>query len=144
MGSDIGVAALARLLPALTVVVAGLLGVRWWLQRDRGGRRPGLRVCSRASVGRNTVVAVVEADGRRFLVGGGDQRLALLAELDAHPEDVPEAVDDADEPSDTPAALTLPGWERTSPRPRTGLVDQLRTWTVRSHVRRPVRGIPHR
>ncbi len=137
MGPGIGLATFARILPALTVLVAVLLGLRWWMQRGHGGR-PGLRVLTRATVTRNTVVAVVEVDGRRFLVGGGDQRLALLAELGDETLHAGESADAGDD------LMALPGWERSTARPRTGLLDQLRAWTVRSHVRRPVRGTPLR
>jgi hypothetical protein len=51
--------------------------------RRRGGARPAaaLRVTARAALGR-AAVAVVEVDGRRFLVGGGERALELLAELE--------------------------------------------------------------
>lgn len=64
------------------------------LARRRGGARPAaaLRVTARAALGR-AAVAVVEVDGRRFLVGGGERALELLAELEPAaappPGDVP-------------------------------------------------------
>jgi hypothetical protein len=53
------------------------------LARRRGhppARRP-LRVEDLASLGRSAQLALVEVDGRRFLVGAGDRPLELLAEL---------------------------------------------------------------
>jgi len=51
-------------------------------RRAGAGRAAALAVASRASLGRTACVAVVEADGRRFLVGAGERGVELLAELE--------------------------------------------------------------
>lgn len=122
-----GMTTIAQVLPALTVLVGLLLGVRWFARRG-GGDRPGLRVRARASLSRSAVVAVVEVDGRRFLVGSSDDHLTLLSELESA------------EPTIEPVDPSVPhGRGRPHQRPRTGLVDQLRAMTVRSHVERNLR-----
>lgn len=134
---------LGRMLPALGLVVGGLVLLRWWTARGTEARR-GLRIVSRASLTKGTVVAVVEVDDRRFLVGGADQQLTLLAELDGPAVDTADWVpDDVGgllaqlDPSATlatPADQTGPGRTGTTPRPGSGLVDVLRAMTVRTQV----------
>jgi hypothetical protein len=60
------------------VALAGAVAAR------RAGARPApaLQVRSRAMLGRTTCVALVEADGRRFLVGAGERSVELLVELE--------------------------------------------------------------
>ncbi len=74
-------------LAALAVGALALLAGR----RGGGATAPALRVAARAALGRSAV-AVVEVDGRRFLVGAGERPLTLLAELSpgaAGPEGAP-------------------------------------------------------
>jgi flagellar biogenesis protein FliO len=78
------------LLPALAIVIGIPLGVWWWLRRGgKAGLTPGVRVTAKAGLGRNTFVAVVAADERRFLVGTGDNGVTLLAELDPEEQSDP-------------------------------------------------------
>jgi hypothetical protein len=74
-------------LAALAVAALAALAGR----RGGGQAAPALRVTARAPLGRGGAVAVVEVDGRRFLVGAGERSLELLAELDpaAAPERTP-------------------------------------------------------
>ncbi len=65
-------------LTALAVGVVAAAASR----RGGAGRTPALRVTARAALGRAASVAVVEVDGRRFLVGAGERALELLAELE--------------------------------------------------------------
>ncbi len=58
-----------------------------------------MRVQGRHGLTRNALLAVVEIDGRRFLVGAGDGNVSLLTELDPA---------SADEPADEPAATDGP------------------------------------
>lgn len=139
-----GFAALTQILPGLTLILAGLLAVRWWM--TRGGRRrtgPSMRVVSRTSLSRTSVIAVVDIDGRRFLLGSGEQGTSLLAELDPDQDDaadtvVAAAAHDATASHDLPDQWS-PGWDRSAPGPRTGLLDRLRAMTVRTPVARPSR-----
>ena len=119
---------LAQALPGLTVMAAVLLALRWWSRRARPSSGSRLRVVERVALSRNATLAVVEAAGRRFLVGGGE-RITLLAELTP----APAHVEDEDEP------MALPGRERPTIGPRTGLLDQLRAMTVRTPGLRPHR-----
>ena len=89
MTDGAGLDIVGSLLPALTIVVGIPLGVWWWLRRGgKVGVTPGVRVTAKAGLGRNTFVAVVSADQRRFLVGTGENGVTLLAELD--PEEASE------------------------------------------------------
>ncbi len=128
---------LGRLLLSLGAIVGVLLAVRHWAQRGRrGSAGPGVVVLARGALSRSAVVALVEADGRRFLVGAGDQGVRLLTEL-APEEPAPvEAV----APALVLDATTDGGSSSTLERPSDGrLLDRLRTMTVRTHVDRPVR-----
>lgn len=148
-----GVDALARMLPSLAVIVGALLLLRHWARR--GGRTGGspLRVVSRAGMGKGSLVAVVEVDGRRLLVGAGDQGVELLCELDRDAvdptvaQDAPTSTDDPATPSlSSPAPGPAPA-SLTDDRPRMAPIDRLRAMTVRtpatSHRPRPNR-VRHR
>ena len=63
----------------------GLLSRAWaWLRAWQGTRSPTrrLRVAETVSLGEKRFVAVVQVDGRHFLVAGGPTNIALLAQLD--------------------------------------------------------------
>jgi flagellar biogenesis protein FliO len=63
----------------------GLLSRLWrWLQMRRAERSGDkrLRVAETVSLGEKRFVAVVQVDGRHFLVAGGPTNIALLAQLD--------------------------------------------------------------
>ena len=100
----------------------------------------GLRVASRTALTRNGVVAVVETDGRRFLIGATDHGISLLTELDRDDTNdidavVPmESIDLMDEhDAIVPMAPSLPG-------PGKSPIETLRAMTVR----RPTRSsFPH-
>jgi flagellar biogenesis protein FliO len=117
--------ALFRLLPALAVVVLIPLGVLWW-SRQRRGFVQGVRVAAKTPLGKNTWIAVVEADERRFLVGTGEAGIGLIAEL----EPVPVPADDG----------LLDGDLSFSTDPRTGLIQRLQQRTIRRAA--PVQGSP--
>ena len=83
MTDGAGLDIFGSLLPALAVVIGIPLAVWWWLRRGgKTGPNPGIRVTAKAPLGRNTYVAVVTADQRRFLVGTGENGVNLLAELE--------------------------------------------------------------
>jgi flagellar biogenesis protein FliO len=59
----------------------GLLSRAWgWLHALSGAR---LRVAETVSLGEKRFVAVVQVDGRHFLLAGGPANIVLLAQLDA-------------------------------------------------------------
>jgi flagellar biogenesis protein FliO len=98
----------------------------WWLRRSRFSIPTGLRVASKTALTRNGVVAVIETDGRRFLIGATDNGINLLTEL-ARNEDEAET-DTEEEPA---GALTLlPGTG-----PGTSPIEALRNMTVRKPTR---------
>ena len=106
--------ALASAIPTLLIFVVGP-GVIWWIRRHRPAAGAGLRVTSRTALTKSGVVAVVEADGRRFLVGATDHGMTLLTELD----ELPDTITD-----ETPEHIPGTG-------PRKGLIEALREMTVR-------------
>ena len=64
----------------------GLLSRAWgWLQALSGARSSTkrLRVAETVSLGEKRFVAVVQVDGRHFLLAGGPTNIVLLAQLDA-------------------------------------------------------------
>jgi flagellar biogenesis protein FliO len=150
------VESLGRLVLSLGLIVGALLAVRHWAQRGRslpGG--VGLRVVARTALTRTSVIAVVETDGRRFLVGAADQGVRLLGELEPDGTEaalaehaatgaLPASGRPARGPgrlafSAAPASPTDGGALHRSDRPWTGLLDRHRAETVRTHVERPLR-----
>ncbi len=145
-----------KLFVVTLVMVGGLLLVAR-ANRSRGGPGSGIRVTGRHGLSKGSVVAVVQVDGRRFLVGAGDNQISMLTELDPAEEvDPVEAGADAEGVASPALGQTgttatrvagflaaarrqsrpLHGMERstTTPGPRIGPVDRLRAMTVRSHV----------
>ena len=74
------IAAAARALLALAALAAGLLLAR---RRARAPSPPPVLVLSRAPLGPGLGVALVEADGRRLLVGWGKEGVRLVRDLGA-------------------------------------------------------------
>ncbi len=73
---------LTQMIPALVIFVGGPLLI-WWLKRGRPTVGGGLRVSARTALTRNSVIAVVELDDKRLLVGATDHGITLLSELEA-------------------------------------------------------------
>jgi len=133
MADPSGLDALARMIPALALIVGALLLVRRWARRG-GGSRPteGVKIVSRTGLTRGAVVAVVDVAGRRFLLGAGEQGVRLLTEID------PDAAMSAPATPvlvDTPrlAATDSPLRSLMPQRPWMGLLSRLQQMTVRSH-----------
>lgn len=124
----------SQALPALLLFVGAPLLI-WWIRRSRPGLGPALRVSSRTALTRNGVVAVIETDGRRFLVGATDHGINLLTELDREHRDdtevvVPmESVDLTDENTPMVPPAPLP------PGPGKSPIETLRAMTVRKPTR---------
>lgn len=149
------VESLGRLVLSLGAIVGVLLLVRHWAQRTRGGGSSGggVRVLGRTSLTRTSLVAVIETDGRRFLIGAADQGVRLLGELerDSSGDDLAAHGGAAamTAPQHSPRTAPTTGASFASPtdggtlhhndRPWTGLLDRLRSMTVRTHVDRPIR-----
>ncbi|GGI06721.1 flagellar biosynthetic protein FliO [Egicoccus halophilus] len=132
------------------LLLAVLAALPLLLRRMKAAQPNGVRVLSRTALHRNAVVAVVEIDGRRLLVGAGEKGIELLTELPAPAdaaadEDAEVFLDlDALERMDVaPQDRTLPetdaleallgpvGSSTTDAGPGIGLVDRLRAMTVR-------------
>ena len=115
------------ILPGFLVVIAAPLVLWWYVRKTRGTTSNRLRVSDKAALGKNTWVAVVEVDDKRFLVGAGETGVGLISELEALPEEEP-ATDAA--PSD------LNG---STEQPRIGLIRRLQLMTVRGPAQSPWR-----
>lgn len=87
----------------VTVLLAVVAVVVFWRGRSAGPQRT-VKVTARAGLARGSAVAVVEVDGRRFLLGAAGNTVNVLAELDA--ASVEEAV---------PAAAPEPAVVHTAP-----------------------------
>lgn len=117
--SATGLDMMSQVIPALAVVIGLPLGVYWWARRGRSSSAARLRIADRAAFGKHSWVAVVEVDGRRFLVGAGEHGVSAITELDPAPvtEPVTENLD-----MDT---------DIQTERPRTGLIRRLQLLTAR-------------
>jgi len=93
--------------------LAAVLGVIWYAQRKisrgtRGGKARTISVVGRQSVGSKASVAVVDVDGKRFLLGVTEHAVTILHTADA-PLDSAEAFSLAlDEETDVGSAATQP------------------------------------
>ncbi len=119
--------------------LAAVLGVIWYAQRrisrgTRGGRAKTISVVGRQSVGSKASVAVVDVDGKRFLLGVTEHAVTILHTADA-PLDSAEAfslaLDEETDPGATNAhprnaapALVRP----TSTSPLAGSLLSADTW----------------
>lgn len=73
--------------------LAAVLGLMWWLSRRmqsttllRRRRREALVVLGRQQLGKQTGVALIEASGRRLVIGYGDHGVTLLHDAGDAPE----------------------------------------------------------
>ena len=129
---------LGQMIPALVIFVGGPLLI-WWLKRGRTSVGGGLKVSARTALTRNSVIAVIEVDERRLLIGATDHGVSLLSELGtAQPpsgqRELPfsHTIESGQEARDTEDHTVLA--EPTGPR--TGPLEQLRVMTTR-RVTRP-------
>ena len=128
---------LTQMIPALLIFVGGPLLI-WWLKRRRPTVGGGLRVSARTALTRNSVIAVVELDDKRLLIGATDHGITLLSELGAGTQSptqpqLPlsptiEVGQDARNTEDTVPSGPI--------GPRTSPLEQLRVMTTR-RVTRP-------
>ena len=125
----IAVNLLTDLLPGFAVVITAPLVLWWYVRKTRGASPMRLKVSDKAALGKNTWVAVVEVDDKRFLVGAGESGVGLISELEALPEIVEEAATDA--AYDDQNGITE--------QPRIGLVRRLQLMTVRGPAQSPWR-----
>lgn len=148
--ADSGIDLIGRVLPALLLVIGTPLAVYWWARRGRGRHGSGLRITERAAFGRNSWIAVVAIDGRRFLVSVGERGINLVSELDPAPEPAPgeasglhgSSRDDLLPFKFSEGSEPTEGDER---RPWMGLVRRLQRMTLRTEAKpiwRPFRDTP--
>ena len=140
---------LSRGLVPSVLLIGALLFVRRGAARGRIRGGDKMRVAERIGVSRGASVAVVEIDGRRFLLGATEHGVSLLSELDEQPE---HATADEPDPAASPpftaflqamGGRPLPSREGAMLRREhglpggglIGLVDRLRSLTARSHSR---------
>lgn len=120
-------------LPGFAVVIAVPVVLWWYVRKTKGTQPNRLRVSDKAPLGKNTWVAVVEVDDKRFLVGAGESGVGLISELEELP--VEELATDADE-STVDASGVRNG---STEQPRIGLVRRLQLMTVRGPAQTPWR-----
>lgn len=131
-----------RLLPALVVVVGGLLLVRRLAGGRAGALQRQLRVVGRVGLSRAAQVAVVQVGDLHYLVGATEQSVNLLAELDEETvarvlaghtaaQDAPGHDALAGLRAGTAQRLTASGARTNVEGPWTGLVQRLQEATLR-------------
>lgn len=83
-----------RVVVALVVIVAAV----WFVQKRFGSRAPraqkALRIVSRQGVGARASVVMLDADGKRFLLGVSERGVTVLHTSD-HIDEVPQSFDEA-------------------------------------------------
>ncbi len=104
-----------RLLLVSLVLLGIVIALR--VRGGTSGKLRTIRVTARTALHRGAVLAVVEVDGKRLLIGAGSQQVNLLAELD-----------DAPPP---PAPSTMPAIEPT-PTASTSVLERIRRATTRT------------
>jgi flagellar biosynthetic protein FliO len=145
MGDTLTFATLLRLAISLGLLIAALYGVKHWQRRPGTSRKGAIDIIARASLGRSSSIHIVEVDHRRFLVGAGEHQVTLLSELDGPSEGQgtstpqPErglgaGMLSSSRPTADPATTRTPDGTGSvsSQQPRIGLLDRLRTVTVRT------------
>ena len=128
---------IGQMIPALVIFVGGPLLI-WWLKRGRPAVGGALRVSARTALTRNSVIAVVEVDDQRLLIGATDHGVTLLSELGADASTpvqpqlpLSQAIESGQDARNTEDAVPRgPNGPRTSP------LEQLRVMTTR-RVTRP-------
>jgi flagellar biogenesis protein FliO len=114
----------------MIVIFAGGPALLWWLRRGKSGPAAPLRIVGRTALTKSSVVAVVEADGRRFLLGASEQGISILSELAATSADT-----EVDDMAVVEPAQLVPFGPRMSP------LETLRAMTARTPTHsRPRRG----
>ena len=122
-------------LPGFAVVIAIPLVLWWYVRKTKGTTPNRLRISDKAALGKNTWVAVVEVDDKRFLVGAGESGVGLISELEELP--VEELATEADESTVDASGV----WNGSTEQPRIGLVRRLQLMTVRGPAQSPWRSV---
>ena len=117
--SGTGLDMMSQVIPALAVVLGLPLAFYWWARKGKVSSPARLRIADKAAFGKHSWVAVIEIDGRRFLVGAGEQGVNVISELDPAP--VTEPVTET---------IGMEAHTQTE-RPRTGLIRRLQHLTAR-------------
>ena len=79
---------MARLILVTVALAAVALVIK--LRSGKTPRTERLRVTARTALHRGAVIAVVEVEGRRLLIGAGAQQVSLIAELSEIPDNAPK------------------------------------------------------
>lgn len=117
----------------VTVLLAVVAVVVFWRGRSAGPQRT-VKVTARAGLARGSAVAVVEVDGRRFLLGAAGNTVNVLAELDAAAVDEPAPAPlVASEPVVARPLAAEPVVMRTA-APLVSPLERLKSLTVRTPV----------
>lgn len=145
MGDTLTIGTLLRLVISLAILVGALYGVKHWQRRGgNSGRRSVIDVVARTSLGRNSAVHIIDVGDRRFLIGTAEQQVNLLSELEQPPHDEVEELDPLPAAGDGGTRTNVDpdgSGVVTRSRPRIGLMQWLRTITVRTPQRvRVIRG----
>jgi hypothetical protein len=91
----------------VTVLLAVVAVVVFWRGRTANPQRT-VKVTARAGLARGSSVAVIEVDGRRFLIGAAGNAVNVLAELDTAPSTAVSSLADALTPAIAVPAAKLP------------------------------------
>ena len=129
MGDLNGFELMSRLVPALALVALLPIGV-WWLSKRRRTLTPNaIHISTRTALGRNNWIAVVEVEGRRFLVATGEKGTNMLSELEpAPPVPAADQATNLGEASGFNSAFTD---LESAEGPRKGLIRRLQDRTLR-------------
>jgi flagellar protein FliO/FliZ len=97
VGNDPGIAGIGSILVSLAVILLLLAGAAYLARRFRNGAglarmptRSRIEIIGARQIGWQCSLMIVEAEGRRFLIGAGRNGLTSIGALDA-PEGAPAA-----------------------------------------------------
>lgn len=115
--------------------LAAVLGLLWWLSRRMrtsasSRRREGLAIVGRQQLSRRTGVAMVEAAGRRLVVGYTDQGITLLHDAGEIPLEDPAATSGEERVDVDLAHLDVADLDSTTLTTQDATVSELRVVDV--------------
>ena len=126
-----------RVAVSLGAVLAVIWLARRWLSGDAKGRTRTrhVTVLAKQALGAKASVAVIEADGRRYLLGVTEQSITVLDQLQTEPAEVPTS------PIELPTTpIALPTFERAlaDARAESPTGTRFRDSVVREPIQLPV------
>lgn len=126
--------ALLRLLPALAILLGALWAAKRLARRSGGGGTSTVR--HRTALTRGASLVTVEVDERLLVLGVTDHQINVVAEL-LSDADLSALAPRPDSATTTPHDATperTPARPASTPRPRTGLIANLRWVTSRTSL----------